>query len=69
MNKDITASGYLSKDELKFYFTHWGLSMTNEEFEKVYDYFDIDKDGKISYFDFNKAVGPEIHPGETLYFR
>ena len=31
--------------------------------------FDVDRDGKISYSDFNKAVGSEIHPGETLYFR
>lgn len=31
--------------------------------------FDVDGDGKISYNDFHKSVGPEIHPGETLYFR
>ena len=31
--------------------------------------FDVDNNGKISYSDFNKAVGSEIHQGETLYFR
>jgi hypothetical protein len=31
--------------------------------------FDVDKDGKISYNDFHKSVGSEIHPGEGLYFR
>ena len=31
--------------------------------------FDLDKDGKISYKDFSKAIGGEIHPSETLYFR
>jgi len=27
MNKDITASGFISHNELKFYFDHWGLKM------------------------------------------
>jgi hypothetical protein len=27
MNKDITASGFISHHELKFYFDHWGLKM------------------------------------------
>lgn len=30
---------------------------------------DLDQDGVISYHDFAAAVGGEIHPGETLYFR
>ena len=30
---------------------------------------DLDQDGVISYHDFTAAVGGEIHPGETLYFR
>lgn len=36
---------------------------------RVYSHFDKDGDGKISYHDFAQAIGPEIHPGETLYFR
>ncbi len=43
--------------------------MSDEQFHEIYNIFDFDKDGKISYSDFNKAVGSEIHPGETLYFR
>ena len=35
----------------------------------IFDKFDVDKDGKISYKDFHKSIGTEIHPGETLYFR
>ena len=35
----------------------------------IYDTFDVDGDGKISYSDWHKSVGPEIHPGESLYFR
>ena len=69
MNKDTSAAGYLSHGELKFYFNHWGLQMTEKEFLRVYNHFDKDQDGKISYHDFAQAIGPEIHPGETLYFR
>ena len=35
----------------------------------MYDTIDYDKDGKISYSDFTKVIGSEIHPGENLYFR
>ena len=69
MNKDINQSGYISTNELKFYLNHWGLKLNDKEFQAIYDAFDVDKDGKISYNDFHKSVGPEIHPGETLYFR
>ena len=43
--------------------------MSDEQFEIIYDSFDVDKDGKISYSDFHKSIGSEIHPGESLYFR
>ena len=69
MNKDTSESGIISKPELKFYFNHWGLKMSEKQFDKIYDMFDADKDGKISYNDFHKSIGSEIHPGETLYFR
>lgn len=69
MNKDINANGYLSREELAFYLNHWGLKTTEEEFNDVFNMFDMDRDGKISYNDFHKSIGPEIHPGETLYFR
>lgn len=68
MNKDIHTEG-ISPNELKFYLTHWGLALTESKFKEIYAMFDIDKDGKISYTDFNQAIGNEIHPGETLYFR
>ena len=69
INKDTTASGFISQKELQFYFDHWGLKMTPEQFQEVYSFFDVDKDGKISYNDFHQSVGSEIHPGEGLYFR
>jgi len=43
--------------------------MTEEQFLQLFTTFDIDKDGIISYQDFAKSFGHEIHPGETLYFR
>ena len=69
MNKDVKATGFLSQGELRFYLDHWGLNVTDEEFQKIFKVFDVDGDGKISYNDFHRAVGHEIHPGETLYFR
>ena len=54
---------------MKFYLDHWGFKLTEAEFQKVYDAFDYDGDGKISFGDFTKVVGSEIHPGESLYFR
>ena len=47
----------------------WGLDVTDEQFTELFSKFDYDKDGKISYKDFQMTLGAEIHPGETLYFR
>ena len=69
INKDPRETGYISQSELKFYLDHWGFKLTQEQFESVYNSFDFDGDGKISYTDFTKVIGSEIHPGETLYFR
>lgn len=43
--------------------------MTDETFQKIYEELDWDKDGKVNYSDFQKTIGREIHPGESLYFR
>ena len=53
MNKDINQSGYISTNELKFYLNHWGLKLNDKEFQAIYDAFDVDNDGKISYNDFH----------------
>ena len=44
MNKDISCEG-ISPAELKFYFNHWGIKMTDEQFKEIYEWFDGDKDG------------------------
>ena len=67
MNKEKT--GAILAEELKFYFQHWGLNLTDEQFKVIFNKFDFDGDGKISYKDFHTTIGSEIHPGETLYFR
>jgi Ca2+-binding EF-hand superfamily protein len=35
----------------------------------LFNKFDTDKDGKISYNDFSNTVGLELLPQEGLYFR
>ena len=67
LNKE--KSGCIEREELKFYLQHWGLQLSDEQFQYIFDKFDYDKDGKISYKDVHKTVGSEIHPGESLYFR
>ena len=69
MDLNLEKSGFILPDELKFYFHHWGLSLTESQFQYIFDKFDMDKDGRISYKDFQLTVGCEIHPAEGLYFR
>lgn len=67
LNKEKT--GFIGAQELRYYFQHWGLSLTDNQFKAVFNRFDFDGDGKISYKDFHTTVGSEIHPSESLYFR
>ena len=43
--------------------------MTQEQYQEIYEMLDLDQDGVISFSDFSQVMGPEIYPGETLYFR
>ena len=67
INKERDAA--IAEDELRFYLTHWGLNLTEDQFKFIFNKFDVDQDGEINYLDFHKSVGHEIHPGESLYFR
>jgi Ca2+-binding EF-hand superfamily protein len=70
MDLNVKKSGSIEPKELWFYFEHWGLGgITEAQFQQLFDKFDLDKDGKISYKDFQMTVGSEIHPAEGLYFR
>ena len=67
MNKE--KGGHITEQEFKFYLNHWSLNLSPEQFRVIFDRLDYDGDGKISYDDFHKSIGGEIHPGENLYFR
>jgi Ca2+-binding EF-hand superfamily protein len=53
MDLNIEKTGSISKRELKFFLKFWGMdSITETEFQYIFDRFDLDKDGVISYKDF-----------------
>ena len=53
MDLNVKKSGAIEPQELKFYFHHWGLGgITETQFQALFDKFDLDGDGKISYKDF-----------------
>ena len=60
---------FIDRQELRFFLEHWGFPLSDEVADNVFNYFDKDGDGGISYADFVQSIGLEIHPGETLYFR
>lgn len=54
---------------LKHYLNHWGITVDESTFKRLYEQLDYDGDGIISYADFQRTVGARIHPGEGLFFR
>jgi len=53
MDLNIEKTGSISKRELKFFLKFWGMdTITETEFQYIFDRFDLDKDGVISYKDF-----------------
>lgn len=59
----------MSREELAYYLNHWGFVVNEEEFDYIFNVFDIDQDGEINFTDFQKVIGPELNPSEGLYFR
>ena len=62
MELDASKSGSIHPDDFKFYLTHWGIKTSDEKFKELFDFFDADKDGIISYKDFQDTVGKEMQP-------
>jgi len=60
MSLNIEKSGAISKSELANYFSNWCL--TKEQFEWLFNKFDKDQDGQISYNDFTQTIGSELYP-------
>ena len=60
MALDVGKHGAIVPKDLQFYLLHWGVAATEEKFLELFNYFDADGDGKISYKDFQATVGKEI---------
>lgn len=60
MNLNLDKSGAITKKDLALYFSSWQLS--KYQFDWLFDKFDQDRDGKISYKDFTKTIGSELYP-------
>jgi Ca2+-binding EF-hand superfamily protein len=69
MDMNSEKDGNISKNEFKYQLDFWGLKITDEQFEKVFNKFDVDGDGLISYKDFQMSIGADMFPAEGLYFR
>ena len=52
MNLNQGKSGKITRTELKFYLNHWGMQVPDDAFESLFNGFDEDQDGLISYKDF-----------------
>ena len=69
MDLNIEKTGKISQREFKFYLNFWGIDISQSDFDHVFNRFDLDKDGLISYKDFQISIGSEMFPSEGLYFR
>ena len=45
------------------------MAATPDKFNELFDYFDADGDGKISYKDFQETVGEQMQPNQGKYWR
>lgn len=66
---DVSKTGTISPADLKFYLTHWGVAADEPTFMELFNYFDFDGDGEISYKDFQLTVGKEMQPDQGAYWR
>jgi Ca2+-binding EF-hand superfamily protein len=48
---------------------NWGFNLNKEQFKYIFNRFDADGDGVISFGDLKKVVGKEITPLENQFFR
>jgi len=69
MDLNIEKTGRISMKEFKFFLNFWGMDISEAETQKCFSKFDIDRDGFISYKDFQTSIGADMFPAEGLYFR
>lgn len=66
---NVSKTGKITQEEFKYFLQFWGMTITPEQFSLVFDKFDLDGDGALSYKDFQQSIGAEMFPAEGLYFR
>jgi Ca2+-binding EF-hand superfamily protein len=66
---NLEKTGRISEKEFKYQLNFWGMDLSEKDFKKVFNNFDMDKDGFISYKDFQLSIGSDMFPAEGLYFR
>lgn len=52
MDLNTDKDGKISPEEMKFQFDFWGLKISDKQFDEIFNEFDTDGDGLISYKDF-----------------
>lgn len=52
MDLNIDKTGVITRKEFRFQLEFWGMNISEEQFDAVFNKFDLDGDGKISYKDF-----------------
>ena len=64
------SNGKMSEEELNWFLNYWKIVPDDKLIKKnIFDKFDVDQDGFISYIDFVQSIGKEMYPQEGLYFR
>lgn len=49
---NVSKTGKITEDEFKYFLQFWGMTITEQQFKAVFDKFDLDGDGALSYKDF-----------------
>lgn len=48
---------------------HWGIQLDEKKFQQIFNIFDKQNKGAISYQDLQTSIGHIVHPAEALFFR
>jgi hypothetical protein len=68
LNKN-SSTGFIEREVFSRSLEDIGFYVDSKISDEIFNYFDIDKDGKISYDDFKSCFGKEVYPTEEKYFR
>lgn len=62
---DFERKGLISRDSFALMLKKFNITLTLSEFNRLFNLFDLDKDGVICYSEFQKTVAESIHYRET----